>query len=113
MFITHDLALEAEVSDRICVMYAGKIVEFGTNEQIYGKQGPAHPYTERLLAATPRLFKKVDKLHFIPGTPPDLIAPPKGCRFSPRCNKAFGRCFEEEPPLVEIEPGHMAACWLH
>ena len=113
MFITHDLALEAEVSDRICVMYAGKIVEFGTNEQIYGKQGPAHPYTERLLAATPRLFKKVDKLHFIPGTPPDLIAPPKCCRFSPRCNKAFGRCFEEEPPLVEIEPGHMAACWLH
>jgi len=113
MFITHDLALEAEVSDRICVMYAGKIVEFGTNEQIYGKQGPAHPYTERLLAATPRLFKKVDKLHFIPGTPPDLIAPPKGCRFSPRCNKAFGRCFEEEPSLVEIEPGHMAACWLH
>jgi peptide/nickel transport system ATP-binding protein len=113
MFITHDLALEAEVSDRICVMYAGKIVEFGTNEQIYGKQGPAHPYTERLLAATPRLFKKVEKLHFIPGTPPDLIAPPKGCRFSPRCNKAFGRCFEEEPPLIEIEPGHMAACWLH
>lgn len=113
MFITHDLALEAEVSDRICVMYAGKIVEFGTNEQIYGRQGPAHPYTERLLAATPRLFKKVEKLHFIPGTPPDLIAPPKGCRFSPRCNKAFGRCFEEEPPLIEIEPGHMAACWLH
>lgn len=113
LFITHDLALEAEVADRICVMYAGKIVEFGTNEQIYGKQGPAHPYTERLLAATPRLFKKVEKLHFIPGTPPDLISPPKGCRFSPRCNKAFGRCFEEEPPLIEIEPGHMAACWLH
>lgn len=55
-------------------MYAGKIVELGTNEQIYGKQGPSHPYTERLLAATPRALKKVEELHFIPGTPPDLIA---------------------------------------
>jgi len=113
IFITHDLALEAEISDRICVMYAGKIVEFGTNAQIYGTQGPAHPYTERLLAATPRLFKKVEQLQFIPGVPPDLIAPPKGCRFSPRCDKAFDRCFQEEPPLIEIEPGHMSACWLH
>jgi len=113
IFITHDLALEAEVADRICVMYAGKIVELGANEQIYGKSGPAHPYTERLLAATPRLFKKVEKLHFIPGTPPDLIHPPKGCRFNPRCHKAFERCREEEPPLVEIEPGHFSACWLN
>lgn len=113
IFITHDLALEAEVSDRICVMYAGKIVELGSNEQIYGTAGPAHPYTERLLAATPRLFKKVEKLHFIPGTPPDLIHPPKGCRFNPRCHKAFERCREEEPPLVEIEPGHYSACWLN
>ncbi len=113
IFITHDLALEAEISDRICVMYAGKIVELGTNPQIYGAKGPSHPYTARLLAATPRLFKKVDQLHFIPGTPPDLISPPKGCRFSPRCDKAFDRCFQEEPPLVEIEPGHLAACWLN
>lgn len=113
IFITHDLALEAEVADRICVMYAGKIVELGSNEQIYGLQGPAHPYTERLLAATPRLFKKVEKLQFIPGTPPDLIHPPKGCRFHPRCHKAFERCREEEPPLVEIEPGHFSACWLN
>ncbi|MCE5256566.1 MAG: ABC transporter ATP-binding protein [Spirochaetaceae bacterium] len=112
IFITHDLALEAEVADRICVMYAGKIVELGLNGQIFGAQGPAHPYTERLLAATPRLFQKVEKLHFIPGTPPDLIEPPLGCRFNPRCNKAIPRCREEEPPLAEIEPGHMAACWL-
>jgi peptide/nickel transport system ATP-binding protein len=112
IFITHDLALEAEVADRICVMYAGQIVEIGPNAAIFGKQGPAHPYTERLLAATPRLFKKVDKLQFIPGTPPDLIDPPKGCRFNPRCNKAFARCHEEVPPLVEVEPGHLAACWL-
>lgn len=113
IFITHDLALEAEISDRICVMYAGKIVEMGTNAQIYGDVGPAHPYTARLLAATPRLFRKVEQLQFIPGTPPDLISPPRGCRFSPRCDKAFARCFEEEPPLIEIEPEHTAACWLN
>lgn len=111
IFITHDLALEAEVSDRICVMYAGKIAELGTNEQIYGEKGPAHPYTERLLAATPRLRRKVESLSFIPGTPPDLIAPPTGCRFHPRCPKAYDRCRAEEPPIREIEPGHFAACW--
>ena len=113
IFITHDLALEAEVADRICVMYAGRIVEIGPNAAIFGKQGPAHPYTQRLLAATPRLFKKVEKLQFIPGTPPDLIDPPKGCRFNPRCDKAFARCHEEVPPLKEVEPGHFAACWLN
>ncbi|NLJ46110.1 MAG: ABC transporter ATP-binding protein [Treponema sp.] len=111
IFITHDLALEAEVSDRICVMYAGKIAELGTNEQIYGRSGPAHPYTERLLAATPRLRRKVESLSFIPGTPPDLITPPEGCRFHPRCHKVYDRCRVEEPPVREIEPGHLAACW--
>lgn len=111
IFITHDLALEAEVCDRICVMYAGKIAELGTNAQIYGKQGPMHPYTEKLLQATPLLKKKVDTLSFIPGAPPDLIDPPKGCRFNPRCHKVMDKCREEEPPLLEIEPGHMVACW--
>lgn len=111
IFITHDLSLEAEVSDRICVMYAGKIAELGTNAQIYGKQGPMHPYTEKLLAATPLLKKKVDTLSFIPGAPPDLIDPPKGCRFHPRCHKVMDKCKLEEPPLIEIESGHMVACW--
>lgn len=111
IFITHDLALEAEISDRICVMYAGKIVELGTNEQIYGKQGPAHPYTEKLLLATPRLHQEVDNLQYIPGTPPDLINPPKGCRFNPRCHRVMDKCREEEPPLIEIEPEHQVACW--
>ncbi|MEJ5188038.1 MAG: ABC transporter ATP-binding protein [Breznakiellaceae bacterium] len=113
IFITHDLALEAEIADRICVMYAGKIVELGSNEQIFGSQGPAHPYTQRLLNATPLLFRKTKQLEFIPGTPPDLIAPPKGCRFAPRCNKVFSRCYEEEPPLISLEEGHLCACWLH
>jgi peptide/nickel transport system ATP-binding protein len=117
IFITHDLALEAEVSDRICVMYAGKIAEIGTNEQIYGGLGRAagftakHPYTEKLLAATPLLRKKVDSLSFIPGTPPDLISPPSGCRFNPRCHKVMDRCRDQEPPLLEIESGHQVACW--
>jgi len=111
IFITHDLSLEAEVSDRICIMYAGKIAELGTNQQIYGKQGPMHPYTEKLLQATPLLRKKVDSLSYIPGTPPDLIDPPKGCRFHPRCHKVMDKCSQEEPPLLEIEPGHMVACW--
>jgi peptide/nickel transport system ATP-binding protein len=106
IFITHDLALEAEISDRICVMYAGKIAELGANAQIYGPQGPAHPYTQMLLAATPRLHQKIESLSFIPGTPPDLIDPPSGCRFHPRCPRAYDRCREEEPPLREIEPEH-------
>ena len=111
IFITHDLALEAEISDKICIMYAGKIAEFGTNEQIYGLKGPSHPYTQKLLQATPLLHKRVDSLSYIPGTPPDLIAPPKGCRFNPRCHLAFDKCRELEPPLVEIEEGHKVACW--
>mgnify|MGYP001164257531 FL=1 len=111
IFITHDLATEAEVSDRIAVMYAGKIVEIGTNQQIYGEQGPCHPYTRNLLAATPRLHAKVNELSFIPGAPPDLLEPPSGCRFHPRCTLAMDKCKEEEPPLIEIEKEHMVACW--
>jgi peptide/nickel transport system ATP-binding protein len=111
IFITHDLALEAEVADKLCVMYAGKIAEIGPNASIYGAKGPLHPYTEKLLLATPLLHKKVDNLSFIPGTPPNLIEPPKGCRFNPRCHKVMDRCYEEEPILEEIEPGHKVACW--
>jgi peptide/nickel transport system ATP-binding protein len=111
IFITHDLALEAEVADRICVMYAGKIAELGSNQAIFGKQGPMHPYSEKLLLATPRLHQKVDQLSFIPGTPPDLIAPPRGCRFNPRCHKVMAKCMDEEPPLREVEKGHFVACW--
>lgn len=96
IFITHDLATEAEVSDRILVMYAGKVAEIGTNQQIYGKQGPMHPYTKKLLKATPRIHEKVDELSFIPGTPPDLLDPPKGCRFHLRCSEAMDICREKE-----------------
>jgi peptide/nickel transport system ATP-binding protein len=111
IFITHDLSIEAEVSDRILVMYAGRIAELGTNEQIYGPQGPAHPYTQRLLAATPRLHEEVEELAFIPGTPPDLVAPPEGCRFHPRCHVVMERCAHDDIAPREIEPDHMVACW--
>ncbi|MBU1035500.1 MAG: ABC transporter ATP-binding protein [bacterium] len=111
IFITHDLATEAEVADRLLVMYAGKLVEIGTNEQIYGNGGPVHPYTEKLLKATPRLHEKVEELSFIPGTPPDLVDPPSGCRFHPRCSEAMERCKKDEPPLIEVEPEHQIACW--
>jgi peptide/nickel transport system ATP-binding protein len=109
IFITHDLATEAEVADRILVMYAGKVAEVAPNRLVFDRP-PCHPYTQRLLAATPRLHAKVEELAFIPGAPPDLLDPPKGCRFQPRCSVAMDAC-AQEPPLVEIEPGHFVACW--
>jgi peptide/nickel transport system ATP-binding protein len=112
VFITHDLATEAEVADRILVMYGGKAVEIATNDQVFGAGG-CHPYTRLLLASTPRLHEKASALSFIPGAPPDLLHPPPGCRFHPRCPAAMDRCRTEEPPLVRIGPGHFAACWRH
>jgi peptide/nickel transport system ATP-binding protein len=109
IFITHDLATEAEVADRILVMYAGKVAEIALNKDVFGAV-PRHPYTQRLLAATPRLHQKVSELAFIPGKPPDLLDPPAGCRFRPRCAVAFDKC-GEEPPLLDVGPGHLAACW--
>lgn len=111
VFITHDLATEAEIADRIMVMYAGKVAEIGTSEQIFGDKAPLHPYTQKLLASTPRLYEKVDKLAFIPGTPPNLLDPPAGCLFAARCDKATDKCRTEVPEVKEYEPGHFAACW--
>ena len=117
MFITHDLSVLSEVVDKVAVMYAGKIVEYGTSEHVY--LNPQHPYTQKLLNAVPKLRQKTERLEFIPGAPPDLTAPPPGCRFHPRCPafkegriKLRGLCDTKEPPLVEVEPGHYVACWL-
>jgi len=104
------LAVESEVADRVCIMYAGQIAEIGTNEQIFGDNA-LHPYTQRLLAATPRLKAKVDKLETIPGTPPDLLHPPVGCRFEPRCLVTLDRCKTEVPPMIEVDKEHFVACW--
>ncbi len=108
IFITHDLATEAEVADRVMVMYAGKTAEIASNDLIYAKP-PCHPYTRGLLAATPRLHPAAGP-SFIPASPPDLLSPPAGCRFRARCPEAFDQC-AQEPPLQEIEPGHFVACW--
>ncbi len=110
IFITHDLALEAEISDRVCVMYGGKIAELASNENIY--KNAKHPYTKRLLAATPRLNKAVSKLEFIEGTPPDLLNPPKGCMFYDRCKDRIDKCKDDEPILKDIGNGHLCACHL-
>ncbi len=110
IFITHDLSILAEISDKIAIMYAGKIVELGPSDKVYYE--PAHPYTQKLLAAIPRLHEDVDRLEFIPGQPPNLLNPPKGCRFNPRCPYAMQICKEQEPELKEVDKDHYAACWL-
>jgi peptide/nickel transport system ATP-binding protein len=109
IFISHDLALAAEMADRVATMYAGAIVEQGTVDDIF--YGPLHPYTLGLLRSVPRLSVGQEELRSIPGSPPDLINPPSGCKFHPRCPFATDRCKTEEPQLEEFEPGHFAACW--
>ncbi|MEM4888261.1 MAG: ABC transporter ATP-binding protein, partial [Thermosphaera sp.] len=110
ILISHDLSLIAEIADKIAIMYGGKIVEYGSSEQVYNN--PQHPYTKGLLSSIPRLHGEIRDLTWIPGVPPDLSNPPPGCRFEPRCPYAHSRC-KEEPPIVEVEPGHKVACWLY
>ncbi len=111
VLVTHDLGVVAGRTDDIAVMYAGKIVEKAPTNALFSNV--RMPYTEALLQSIPKLENKSHtRLQVIAGRPPDLIHPPKGCRFSPRCPYAQDRCREEEPPLQEAEtPGHLFACW--
>ena len=109
IFITHDLGVVAQMADRICVMYAGKIVETGSTEEIFLQ--PAHPYTWALLSSMPDLDTR-ERLAAIPGTPPNMIHPPKGDAFAPRNPYALKIDFEEEPPLFRLSDTHYAATWL-
>ena len=109
IFITHDLGVVANMADRIAVMYAGKIVEYGTSEEIF--YAPAHPYTWALLSSMPDLDTK-EKLEAIPGTPPNMIYPPVGDAFAIRNKYALKIDFEEQPPLFKITDTHYAATWL-
>lgn len=112
LLITHDLGVVAGVSDNIVVMYAGKIVERASAEELFAN--PQHPYTEALLASIPRLDEEGRKrLANIPGMPPDLVVPPPGCRFHPRCTYATEKCWTVEPPLAPFDgqAGHVVACW--
>jgi len=110
IFITHDLSILAEVVDRLAIMYAGKFVEIGDSIKVY--RNPVHPYTQKLLGAIPKLHEDIDKLEYIPGTPPNLIHPPSGCRFHPRCPYAMDICKKEEPRMKEVDADHFAACHL-
>ncbi len=109
IFITHDLGVVANMADKICVMYAGKIVERGSVDEVF--YDPKHPYTWALLSSMPDLFTE-EKLEAIPGTPPNMITPPKGDAFAARNKYALKIDFEEEPPLFKITDTHYAATWL-
>jgi len=108
VLITHDMGVVADVADRITVLYAGRVCETADTKAIFYK--PKHPYTIALLTAVPSLALRRDKLAVIPGTIPNLIEPPSGCRFHPRCEYAKPICAKKIPSLEEIEPGHFVAC---
>ncbi|MFH0849407.1 MAG: ABC transporter ATP-binding protein [Candidatus Bathyarchaeota archaeon] len=108
ILITHDLSVIAETCDKVGIMYAGKLVEYGRAGTIF--KSPLHPYTSALIGAYPSIVGEKKTLNFIPGAPPNLLNPPAGCRFQPRCRYAEEVCGREEPGYVEEEPGHYAAC---
>ncbi len=111
ILITHNLGIVAEISDRVYIMYAGKIVEEALTTDLYYK--PLHPYTQLLLRSVPNPLKRIERLESIPGMVPSLINPPPGCRFYPRCPYATDICRREEPSMIEVEPRHRVACWLY
>ena len=111
VFITHDLGVVSDICDSISVMYAGTIVESGSSDQIFYE--PRHPYTWGLLASVPKIdTDEHQRLIPIEGNPVDLINPPAGCPFAPRCKHCMKICIDQAPPQCQVEEGHMAACWL-
>jgi len=109
ILITHDIALALERADRICVMYAGKVMEVADKDMMMKEA--MHPYTKGLLSSLPRLLSR-EWPSSIPGMPPDLREPPKGCRFHPRCSKAMDICREQAPDLFSVD-GRLVSCWLY
>jgi peptide/nickel transport system ATP-binding protein len=107
LLITHNLGIIAEACDRVAVMYAGHIVEIGDARAVFS--APQHPYTRELLRSTISL--STTGLHYIPGAPPDLVDPPSGCSFHPRCPDAMQICARHDPPDQELPTGHRAKCW--
>ena len=111
IFITHNLGVVAEICDKVSVMYAGRIVEQGPVDDIFYR--PGHPYTMGLLRSMPRVdAESYERLIPIEGTPVDMLDPPEGCPFAPRCEKCMKICLKRMPPYVELGDGHRAACWL-
>ncbi len=110
LLITHNLGIVAGTCERVYVMYAGQIVEEARVEDLFAR--PAHPYTEGLMAAVPRLDEQKERLAAIPGQVPPATSWPAGCRFHPRCPFAWDKCRTETPPLLDAGPEHRARCWL-
>jgi len=111
ILITHNMGVVAELSDRVAVMYAAKVVEVADTVPLY--EDPLHPYTQGLLRCIPNISLVQQKLETMPGSPPDLVNPPPGCRFHPRCPYVMEVCTREEPALKEVKPGRWTACWLY
>ena len=111
LFISHDLGVVEHLSDRVLIMYLGRIVESAPTEQVFAR--PNHPYTQALLAEVPRIEARRHRFTSIKGEIPSALTPPSGCHFHPRCPHAMPRCAEEAPPLREIASGHKSACHLN
>jgi len=111
IFISHDISVVAEISDKIALMYAGQIVEYADAISFFEEH--LHPYAELLLQSVPNIELSDQKLKYIPGLPPDLLHPPSGCRFHPRCPYAESICKEKDPPLLEINTGHFVKCFRY
>jgi peptide/nickel transport system ATP-binding protein len=110
LLISHNLGIVAQMADRITVMYGGRIVETGTSGDVFSS--PLHPYTKGLLASIPNIKMEQPKLRIMPGAPPDLVDPPEGCVFHPRCPAVMERCRREGPPDID-KRDHRVACWLY
>jgi len=111
ILITHNMGVVSELVDRIAIMYAGKIVEIADCFPLFEK--PLHPYTVGLLKSIPNISLEKQELGIMPGSPPDLINPPTGCRFHPRCLRSFKKCSLIEPPLKEVGGNRSVRCWLY
>jgi peptide/nickel transport system ATP-binding protein len=111
ILITHNIGVVAELADRVAVMYAGKLIELADVFPLF--DDPLHPYTRGLLNSVPNISLTEDHLQIMSGSPPDLIDPPAGCKFHPRCPRVMDRCRVDEPALREVRPGRWAACWLY
>jgi peptide/nickel transport system ATP-binding protein len=111
ILITHNIGVVAELADRVAVMYAGKLIELADVFPLF--DDPLHPYTQGLLNSVPNISLTEDHLQIMSGSPPDLIDPPAGCKFHPRCPRVMDRCRVDEPSFREVRPGRWAACWLY
>jgi oligopeptide transport system ATP-binding protein len=112
IIISHDLSIVAGMADKVVVMYAGRVLEEADVYDLY--ENPGHPYTIGLMKSVPRVDAETrERLVPIEGSPPDLLAPPAGCKFAPRCTYAMNICCQQEPPLVTVGEGHRARCFLH